>query len=154
MRGLMSDTKPMVDANILVYANNRDAPQYPQAQSLLTELIEDNGFYINSLILLEFFSVITDGRKVEKPLDPGLTLSIINDICHAESIELLLAHGSTFFQWLEKFIPSIRRYQIYDAFIAYTMYQNKVSVLYTNNTKDFKKFNFIQAISPFESAKR
>lgn len=150
----MSDTRPMVDANILVYSHNRDSPLHLQAKALLTELIEENGFYLNSLVLQEFFSVITDGRKIEKPLGPDSALSIINDICKSENIKLLSVREPYFFLWLESFMPNVRRYQIYDAFIAYTMYRNNVRDLYTNNIKDFKKFDFIQAINPLQHGAR
>jgi UDP-4-amino-4,6-dideoxy-N-acetyl-beta-L-altrosamine transaminase len=146
----MSDIRPMVDANILVYAHNRDSPFYHQASSLLTKLVTTNGFCISSLVLHEFFSVITDGRKIERPLVPESALSIIVDYTRSHAVELLSADESNFFFWLQNTKLFVKRYEIYDAFIAYSMHQNGISHLITRNSKDFKMFGFIQAINPFD----
>ncbi len=147
----MIATKPMVDTNILVYAHNQDSPFYPQAKTLIADLINANGFFISALVLHEFFSVITDKRKVENPLDSEEALSIINDLNYSKCIELLRADESSFFSWCQSIKIDIKKFEIYDAFIAYTMLNNNIGRLYTNNTKDFKKFDFIQAINPFSS---
>jgi len=147
----MAAIKPMVDANVLVYAHNQDSPFYPQASTLLTGLVETGGFCVSSLVLHEFFSVITDGRKMENPLSSDTAFSIIGAYGDSEVIDLLPADESAFFSWLRKTRPAIKRYGIYDAFIAYTMFENGVSTLYTNNSKDFKKFEFVEAINPFSS---
>jgi UDP-4-amino-4,6-dideoxy-N-acetyl-beta-L-altrosamine transaminase len=154
VRELMSDIKPMVDANILVYAHNQDSPFYSRASSLLAELMTAKGFYVNTLVLQELFAVITDGRKIERPLDPKAALDIINDCTSSKTVDVLSVCESAFFTWLQNFDSSLKRYEIYDAFIAYTMHRNNISRLYTNNTKDFRKFEFIQAINPFANMPR
>jgi len=148
----MRDPNPMVDTNILVYAHNQDSPYFNQAKRLLEDLVEKGGFCLSSLILLEFFSVITNGRKVDAPLSPETAINVVDDILESQAINVIEVHDDLgFFQWLRTFSDLIKRYQIYDAVIAYTMYRDQISTLYTKNTKDFKKFNFIQAINPFES---
>ena len=149
----MRDPKPMVDTNILVYAHNQDSPYFNQARSVLTGLIDKGGFCLTSLILFEFFSVITNGRKIEAPLSPDTGLSIIDDMHESQLIHIMESHDDLgFFQWLRSYSDSTKRYQIYDASIGYIMFQNQISELYTNNTKGFKKFDFIKAINPFESS--
>ena len=145
----MRDSKPMVDTNILVYAHNQDSPYFNQAKSVLAGLIDNGGFCLTSLILLEFFSVITNGRKIEAPLSPDTALCIIEDMLESQLINVIESHDDLgFFQWLRNYSDSTKRYQIYDASIAYAMFQNEVTELYTNNTKDFKKFDFIKTINP------
>ena len=149
----MRDSKPMVDTNILVYAHNQDSPYFTQAKSLLVDLIDKGGFSINTLILFEFFAVITNGRKVEAPLSSETALCVIDDMIESKNIDVLHVNDDyDFFQWLKNYIKTTKRYQIYDASIAYAIFQNEVTELYTNNIKDFKKFNFIEAINPFSSS--
>ncbi len=149
----MTSFRPMVDTNILVYAHNRDSLYHRQAVSILRDLIKMGGFCVSSLILLEFFSVITNGRKVDFPMATETALTIIDDMLHSQRIDVLPTYIDTgFLAWLTNVGRSVKRYQIYDAAIAYTMHQNHVSVLYTNNTKDFQKFEFIQIINPFASS--
>jgi len=149
----MRDSKPMVDTNILVYAHNQDSPYFTQAKSLLVDLIDKGGFSISTLILFEFFAVITNGRKVETPLSSETALWVIDDMIESKNIDVLNVNDAyDFFQWLRDYIKTTKRYQIYDASIAYAMFQNEVTELYTNNTKDFKKFDVIKAINPFEPA--
>ena len=146
----MRASKPMVDTNILVYAHNQDSPYFKQAKFLLINLINKGGFCVTSLILFEFFSVITNDRKIEEPISSETALCVIEDIIESQEIDILHVNDDhNFFQWLRNYISTIKRYQIYDASIAYAMYKNEVMELYTNNTKDFKKFDFIEAINPF-----
>jgi len=100
--------------------------------------------------LFEFFSVITNGRKIEAPLHSETALYVITDMIESQNIAILQADDDHhFFQWLRQYINTTRRYQIYDASIAYVMFQNEITDLHTNNIKDFKKFDFIKAINPF-----
>jgi predicted nucleic acid-binding protein len=150
----MRDSKPMVDTNILVYAHNQDSPYFAQAKALLTYLINEGGFSVSDLILFEFFSVITNGRKVEAPLHSETALYVITDMIESQNIAILQADDDHhFFQWLRQYINTTKRYQIYDASIAYVMFQNEITDLHTNNIKDFKKFDFIKAINPFSTFK-
>jgi len=140
----------MVDINILVYTHNQDSPYFNQAKSVLAGLIDKGGFCLTSHILFEFFSVITNGRKIEAPLSPDTALRIIEDMLESQLINVIESHDDLgFFQWLRNYSDSTKRYQIYDASIAYAMFQNEVTELYTNNTKNFKKFDFIEPINPF-----
>ena len=146
----MRDFRPMVDTNILVYAHNQDSPYFTQAKSLLVDLIDKDGFAISTLILFEFFAVITNGRKVEAPLPSETALCVIDDMIESKNIDVLHVNDDYgFFQWLRNYINTTKRYQIYDTFIAYAMFRNGITELYTNNIKDFKKFDFIEAINPF-----
>ena len=120
----MRDSRPMVDTNILVYAHNQDSPYFAQAKALLTDLINEGGFSVSNLILFEFFSVITNGRKVEAPLHSETALYIIADMIESQNIAILQSDDEHhFFQWLRQYINTTKRYQIYDASIAYIMFQ-------------------------------
>jgi perosamine synthetase len=147
----MKNTKTTVDTNILVYAHNADSPFFPSARELIEQLIEQGGFTVTSLILFEFYAVITDGRKIEKPLAPKDALAIIRDLVDSQRIGVLESfNAKKIGEWLRTYGDSITRYQIYDANIAFSMQQEGLSKIYTLNTKDFKKFDFIDPVNPFE----
>jgi UDP-4-amino-4,6-dideoxy-N-acetyl-beta-L-altrosamine transaminase len=147
----MKISKPMLDTNILVYAHNQDSPFFLQASSFIEELLNKDGFCVTSLILLEFFSIITDGRKIETPLLPDAALEILEDIIDSDKIDRQISMDDPgFFVWLKDYIHITKRYQIYDASIAFSMHQNEIDLLYTNNVKDFKWFENIKVVNPFK----
>lgn len=62
----MSLEPGIIDANILVYAMAVDAPQYARSRALLDAAHDDPGasLYVTSQILCEFYSVVTNPRRV------------------------------------------------------------------------------------------
>ena len=65
----MTFTEPgLVDTNVLIYALDADAPQHAVARSLL-EAARDGSvvLYVTSQILCEFYSIVTNARRVAKP---------------------------------------------------------------------------------------
>jgi uncharacterized protein len=68
----MSVEPGIVDANVLIYALDRDAPQHLAARSLLDEArTGSTTLYVTSQILCEFYSVVTNPRRVSKPRSAG-----------------------------------------------------------------------------------
>ena len=146
----MKDTKPIVDTNILVYAHNIDSPFFSSASNLFEELITNGGFAVTPLILFEFYAVITNGRKIEKPLHPKDALAIVKDLIESQCVSILTSVNiENFEKWLRNYTDPVKRYQIYDAHIAFSMKQKGLSKIYTLNTEDFQKFDFIEPINPF-----
>src|SRR5262245_47327423 len=76
---MMSLEPGIVDANILIYALDAGAPQHPAARSLLDAAREDpeNRLYVTSQILCEFYSVVTNPRRVKNPRSPADALQAI-----------------------------------------------------------------------------
>jgi predicted nucleic acid-binding protein len=62
----MSLEPGIVDANILVYAMAADAAQYAPSRALLDAARDDpaSTLYVTSQILCEFYSVVTNPRRV------------------------------------------------------------------------------------------
>jgi predicted nucleic acid-binding protein len=55
----------IVDANVLVYAIDADAPQHVVSRALL-DVARDSSttLYVTSQILCEFYSIVTNARRV------------------------------------------------------------------------------------------
>jgi uncharacterized protein len=64
----MSVELGIVDTNVLVYALDADAPQHAAARALL-DAARDEGatLFVTSQILYEFYSILTNPRRVPKP---------------------------------------------------------------------------------------
>jgi predicted nucleic acid-binding protein len=61
----------LVDANVLVYAMDADAPQHAASRALLDAARESSTtLYATSQILCEFYSIVTNARRVPKTAHP------------------------------------------------------------------------------------
>ena len=143
-----------VDTNILIYAHDRSSVFADKSVELLSRLRDGGRVAIASLSLLEFFAVMTDGRKIRRPLSPEEASDIIKDFLEADEFLILydaeevhketIAHAAT---------HRISRYRINDVQIAKTFEHHGISTIYTFNIKDFRQFDSIKAINPFEGKK-
>ena len=86
----------MIDANILVYAVDVDAPQHAACRHLL-ETARDPAttLYLTSQILCEFYSVITNPRRVAAPRTPAEALAAISALLKLPGIHVLPATART-----------------------------------------------------------
>lgn len=86
----------IVDANILVYAINVDAPQYTAARLLLQSALEPSvKLYVTSQILCEFYSLITNPKRVAFASSSADTLQVIFDLLDLPGIHILPAPAHT-----------------------------------------------------------
>ena len=64
----MSIEPGIADTNVLVYALDADAPQHEAARALLEAAREaSTTLFVTSQILCEFYSVVTNPRRVSNP---------------------------------------------------------------------------------------
>ena len=58
----------IIDTNVLVYAMDADAPRHAVSRALLDAAQDlSSTLYVTSQILCEFYSIVTNGRRVPKP---------------------------------------------------------------------------------------
>jgi predicted nucleic acid-binding protein len=82
---VISTTMPVepgiADTNVLVYALDADAPQHAAARALL-EAARDGStiLYATSQIFCEFYSIVTNARRVSKPRSSAEALDAISDL--------------------------------------------------------------------------
>lgn len=141
----------LIDTNILVFAHNQDSPHNEKAIQLLKDALE---FKIEACIahqnLLEFFSVITSPKRIDKPLSTETALSWIKLYLESSNIKKVSPSQNT----LESALALTKHHKlakadIFDSYLAATMQENNIPEIYTNNISDFKKFHKIKAINPF-----
>jgi predicted nucleic acid-binding protein len=135
-----------IDTNILIYVNDTESPYHQSASEIFYNLLEQNKIILHEIVLTEFFSVITDSRRMESPWSTSQARDYIKDLL--ESVhELHFLHNeiiSAACKYIKKY--DIKRYDIYDHLIAYSMKFYKIDKIVTLNKTDFERYDFIEEI--------
>jgi predicted nucleic acid-binding protein len=77
----MSIEPGIVDANILVYAMDADALRHIASRTLLEAARDKSArVYVTLQILCEFYSIVTNARRVHKPRPPSDALAAISSL--------------------------------------------------------------------------
>ncbi|MCD4755688.1 MAG: PIN domain-containing protein, partial [Deltaproteobacteria bacterium] len=142
-----------IDSNILIYAHNRASPYYNEAKQIIHTSIEEDLLGISEISLREFYAVITDGRKVDKPFTPANASILLKNYFQSKRVVVCQLTSEVWekaFEYMVRY--KVSRYDLDDLFIALTLWLKGTSTIYTRNIKDFKKFDFIEAVNPFPSA--
>ena len=144
----MSVEPGIADTNVLVYALDADAPQHVAARSLL-EAARDGSttLYVTSQIFCEFYSIVTNARRVAKPRSSAEALDAIAELLGFLHVLPVPAHA------VEGWMNLLRRHpvtggDVFDLQIVATMQANDVHRIYTFNTGDFETFAEISVLTP------
>lgn len=138
----------LIDANVLVYALDADAPQHAASRALLESARDGSAtLYVTSQIVCEFYSIVTNSRRVPKPRSPADALSAISALL--AFLEVLPVPVRT----LEELRHLLRRRpvtggEIFDLQIVATMKANGVHRIYTFNKEDFEGFPEVEVVTP------
>ncbi len=143
-----------IDTNILVYAHNIDDPFHPKAQEILADFFQANTpkVCLSPQILTEFFNVITNPLKINKPLSQAEVVAALEDFWFSPAIKKIFPPHDLFTKLIE-FIKTQRLNgaAIFDAHIYLTMQANGVDSIMTANVAHFKRFHVKKIINPFQS---
>jgi predicted nucleic acid-binding protein len=146
----MSVEPGIVDANVLAYAVNADAPQHAVSRALLEAASDPSvRLYVTSQILCELYSVITNPRRVAVASSPTEALRLISALLALPGLRVLPIPARAVAGWMEL----LRRHpvtggDVFDLQIVATMQANGVQRIYTFNTNDFKMFSEFTAVTP------
>ena len=142
-----------IDTNILVYAYNLDSPHHLKAYNFLKE--EVLGGKLKACLpyqsLYEFYSILTNPRRVERPLEPDKAREIIESYMKARNIPKIYPRKSNLrnvLDLLTKYI--ISRQEIFDVVFVATLIDNGVDGIITRNAKHFSMFDFLNVLNPLE----
>jgi predicted nucleic acid-binding protein len=97
----MSLEPGVLDANVLAYALNVDAPQHEASRALL-EAASDSSvtLYVTSQILCELYSIITNPRRVAMPSSSAEAVSIISDVLDLPGLQVLPTPARAVAGWM------------------------------------------------------
>jgi predicted nucleic acid-binding protein len=144
----MSVEPGIADTNVLVYALDADAPQHAEARALL-EAARDGvaTLYVTSQILCEFYSIVTNARRVSKPRSSAEAVDAISELLAFLHVLPVPAHA------VEGWVNLLRRRpvtggDVFDLQIVATMQANDIHRIYTFNTGDFDAFTELSVLTP------
>jgi predicted nucleic acid-binding protein len=138
----------IVDANILVYALDADAPQHIASRALLEAARDGDAIlYVTSQIICEFYSVVTNARRVPKPRSSADALSAVTSLL--AFLEVLPVPAGA----VEGLLGLLHRHpviggDVFDLQIVATMQANGMDRIYTFNTEDFVVFTELSVLTP------
>lgn len=127
-----------VDTNVLVYASIEDDRRHAACRNLLKNT--DIPLYISPQILAEFYSTITNSKRVTTPYTPSKAIEFIEILLSYEHIVMLPISLGVSQRWLALLKRSgVRGPLVFDLQIAATMMAHGVTTLITFNSDDFKE---------------
>ena len=132
----------VLDANVLAYASNADAPHYPVSRALLEEARDPAAtLFVTPQIVSEFYSVITNPRRVAVASPPAVAVQVITAILALPGIVVLPITARA----VSALLDLLRRrpvtgQDVFDLQIVATMTANNVKRIYTFNAADFQAF--------------
>ena len=138
----------LIDANVLVYAMDADAPQHAASRALIESARDESTtLYITAQIICELYSIVTNARRVAKPRSAAEAFIAISSL--VAILQTLPVPVST----VDTLLGLIRRHpvtggDIFDLQIVATMIANGVFRIYTFNVEDFKVFSELEVLRP------
>jgi toxin-antitoxin system PIN domain toxin len=138
----------LLDTNVLVYAVNVDAPQHSSSLAVVQAAFDRHILAaVVPQILLEFLAVVTNPRRVTRPLDAAPAWDQVEILranlpvlgLEPEALttlgELVIAHR-----------PAGRG--IFDLFLAAQMRTHDIRIICTYNGSDFDRVRDVEAVTP------
>lgn len=135
---MMSVEPGILDANILVYAVDADAPQHAACRALIDAARDPAArLYLTSQILCEFYSVITNPRRVAAARSSAEALDALAALLGLPGIHILPTPPR-----------AVTGGDVFDPQLIATMQANNILRIYTFNTEDFEAFPELSVRAP------
>ncbi|MFH0927394.1 MAG: PIN domain-containing protein, partial [Candidatus Micrarchaeota archaeon] len=135
----------LVDSNVLIYSLMAGTGEKKsEALDLLLGLCERKEYCLSVQNLAETARVLLE--KTESHADCASIVSSLET--HTQNASIFSYSKKTVASAIG--LSSQNKVYFFDALLAATMKENGVSVIYTENTKDFSKIPGIRAINPFK----
>jgi toxin-antitoxin system PIN domain toxin len=141
-----------VDTNVLVYAAVRADPRY-EASRVLLETSRRGTLHISPQILTEFYSTITNAKRVAVPYTPQKAVEFLEallDLEHVVLVPIPREVPNLMFALLKQ--RDLTGPRVFDAQIAAIMLAHGVKNLFTDDAADFKQFPGIEILDPSHDA--
>jgi hypothetical protein len=140
-----------VDVNVLLYASDTSSPKHAEAIRFLKQRASDPDlFCIAWSTLIAFLRFATHPGIFARPLSPDDALGNVESLLSLPRVRPL-AEGEGFLEVYREVTARfpVRGNLVPDAHLAALLRQHGVRRLYTVD-RDFRKFDFLEAVDPFE----
>jgi predicted nucleic acid-binding protein len=142
---MIADELALVDTNVLVYAASPSAPQHQASRALLES--EVPGLCATPQVFAEFYSIVTNRRRVTSPFTPVEAHTFITEC--SRWIRILPISSAVVARWAD--LAEHHRIigpDVFDLQIVVTMLEHGVHRIYTFNRADFERYPEIQVLVP------
>lgn len=139
-----------LDANILLFASDRDSARRARAEAFITELVQDGGLvYLFWPTVLAYLRIATHASIFRTPLDRRVAVANIDRLLAYPNVRTVGEGGG--------FWPSFRDVAedadargnlVPDAHVVSLMLENGVRTIWTHD-RDFRRFSEIVVRDPF-----
>jgi len=139
-----------VDANILVYALFRDAPQHAASRVWLDRASRGEvKLCLTSQVLAEFFAIVTNPKRVSDPRTPDDAVAAIEGLLALPGATILAVPPLVTSRWLEMLRQHpVRGGAVFDLQLIATLAANGVGRICTFNRADFEGFPGLEIVAP------
>jgi len=147
---MMSPEPGVLDANVLAYAIDVNAPQRAASRALLEAAGDPSvTFYVKSQILCELYSVITNPRRVAVVSSPTEAVGIISAMLALPGLQVLPTPARAVAGWMRLLQRHpVTGANVFDLQIVATMQANGINRIYTFNADDFEVFPELVVLTP------
>ena len=142
-----------LDANILLYAVNKDSVFHPQAKAFIESCAEsDKIWYLFWPVIHAFIRISTHPKIMPVPLTSAEAVSIIQQLLDLPNVQTIGDNEPIFWAIYKAEIETghLRGNQISDALIVSIMKANGIGTIYSRD-RDFLRFKGIKVIDPILS---
>lgn len=136
----------LLDTNVVVYALNRDAPEHRASRRVVEASLDGRlpGVLVPQVVT-EAFAILTDRRRVAKPLDPEAAwkeMEALRRGCRMLPLvpEVLDRMG--------ELLQDTRGQDVFDVLLAAQALHHGVDRLCTYNTDDFRAYEALESLTP------
>jgi len=142
----------VADANVLVYAANRHAPEHQKCQQLLLAWrAQHSAWHLTWGIVYEFLRVATHPKVFQKPWPLNHAWQFIEAVLASPGLIMLAEterHPQVATEVFNQ-LPFISGNLIFDARTAILMKEHGLRRIYTHDA-DFRRFPFLEVIDPLQ----
>lgn len=146
----MSVDRCLVDTNVLVYSLYETDDRHQACMSLLERgQVGDVALCISSQVLVEFYAMITDSRRVTSAFLPNEALGAVNEILAMPNLTRLSIPADLVSRWIRLAEEHpVSRGAIFDVQLVATMLAAGVRQIYTYDKNHFERFEEIKVLTP------
>jgi toxin-antitoxin system PIN domain toxin len=140
----------LADANVLVYAANRGAPEHARCRSLLDDWrAGPTPWCVTWGILYEFLRVATHRRVFQRPFAVADAWRFVEALLASSSLHILAEtsrHAAVVAQTIVD-VPLLSGNLLHDAHTAILMREHGIRRIYSRDTH-FHRFPFLEVVDP------
>jgi predicted nucleic acid-binding protein len=146
----MSIDRHLVDTNVLVYALFPAAPQHANSRALVEAAQDPNaGLCVLPQILAEFFSVVTNPKRVTPNKTAGEALQAIESFLALPGLAVLSIPPDVVTRWAALVhARPVTGAEVFDVQAVAAMMAHGIAGVYTYNLTDFHGYPGIQPKEP------